>query len=467
MKPICLTIGGSDPTSGAGIQADIRTMDLCGAHPFSAITAITYQTATNFYGFKSLSDELEKQLEALLETYPIKNVKIGMIPDSKALEIIVKFIKKYDLFAVLDPVTISSAGKRLSSEGLEQRIEHDLFPHVKILTPNLAEALFYANKEYTDSRINLDKLKEFSLVILNKMFKEKDKLNEEKAIIIKSAEMEELDIIDLMLINKKQDNNFQRIYKTYKKEKIPLSGNVHGTGCVFSSAITAFLSKKNSIERAIDLAEDFFDLHFKNIIELPDKGKLIDLTLSEEKLNVISQIKEIYDLISKNRKFSKLIPEVRMNISGSLPNAKNKNEVAGIEGRITKINGFSKALGQIKFGVSDHTARLLLTAKEFDNSINYVINLKYNTDLIKLVQEQTNLELHEIKREAQPDDIKKNDLLTMKWLIKESVRKKGRIPDIIWDKGSVGKEPMIRLFGKNSKEMINKLTKIINFIEEE
>ena len=62
MKPFCLTIAGSDPTSGAGIQADIRTFDRIGVHPFSAITAVTYQTATNFYGFSPLSEELGKQL---------------------------------------------------------------------------------------------------------------------------------------------------------------------------------------------------------------------------------------------------------------------------------------------------------------------------------------------------------------------------------------------------------------------
>ena len=85
MPLFCLTIAGSDPTSGAGIQADIRTFDRIGVHPFSVITALTYQSATNFYGFKSLSDDLEKQLDAILKTYPIKHVKIGMIPDIKAV----------------------------------------------------------------------------------------------------------------------------------------------------------------------------------------------------------------------------------------------------------------------------------------------------------------------------------------------------------------------------------------------
>jgi len=190
-------------------------------------------------------------------------------------------------------------------------------------------------------------------------------------------------------------------------------------------------------------------------------------SLPKEKLEIVNQIKEVYNFFSSNKEFSKLIPEVRTNISGALHNAKNKSEIAGIEGRITIINGFPKASGEIKFGISDHTARLILTAKEFDKSINFVMNLKYRPDLIKLIQEKSDLKLQEILRENQPEDVKKKEFSTMQWLIKENVKKKGKIPDIIWDKGSVGKEPMMRLFGKNSEDMIIKLTKIINLIKEE
>lgn len=190
----------------------------------------------------------------------------------------------------------------------------------------------------------------------------------------------------------------------------------------------------------------------------------MNLSLPKEKLEIINQIKEIYNFFSSNKSFSKLIPEVRTNISGSLPNAKNKSEIAGIEGRITIIDGFPKASGEIKFGVSDHTARLILTAKEFENSINFVMNLKYIPKLIKSIQDDSDLELQEILREEQPEEVKKKEYSTMQWLIKENIHKKGRIPDIIWDKGAMGKEPMMRLFGKNSKDIIRKLEIILHLI---
>ena len=159
-----------------------------------------------------------------------------------------------------------------------------------------------------------------------------------------------------------------------------------------------------------------------------------------------------------------LIPEVRMNISGSLPNAVSKEEIAGIEGRITVVEGYPKASGEIKFGISNHTARLILEAKKFDNSINFVLNIKYKSNWINSLQEKTDLNLQEIIREHQPKEIMVKEESTMQWLIEKSIKEIGRIPDIIWDKGAMGKEPMIRLFGKNAEDIVNKLQKITNSI---
>ncbi|MHA1472114.1 MAG: bifunctional hydroxymethylpyrimidine kinase/phosphomethylpyrimidine kinase [Promethearchaeota archaeon] len=468
MKTYCLTIAGSDPTSGAGIQADIRTFDRIGVHPFSAITAITYQNAIDFTGYKSLSTDLGNQLDSILGSYPVKFVKIGMIPDVKALDIIVESVKKYDLFAVLDPVSVSSAGPRISSEGLELEIERDLFPLLKILTPNVNEARFYANTELVNGHeSDVEELKNIAKILMKKLHIEGIRPKEEKAVVIKSAISTKHKVFDLVCIKRNGNTAEDFDFKTYTKPKLSLKGNIHGTGCVFSSAITGFLARGYPINIAIERAEAFFDHRFQKFVELPYGGLILDLTLSEPKIEVINQIKEVYNYISNSKKFGILIPEVRMNISGSLQSATTKEEIAGIEGRITLINGYPQASGEIKFGVSNHTARLILSAKEFDKSINFAMNLKYNPNWIIAIQNNTDLDLQEISRENQPHEIKQKEFSTMQWLIKESVEQSGKIPDIIWDKGAMGKEPIIRLFGKNSKNMIEKLEKIIRVIEKQ
>jgi len=424
MKLLCLTIAGSDPTSGAGIQADIRTFDRIGVHPFSAITAITYQTATDFYGFKSLSEELSKQLDAILNSYPIKYVKIGMIPDVKALDIIVDVVRRYELTVILDPVSISSAGERISSEGFEIEIERNLFPYVKILTPNINEASFYANRDLLNrTEEDIVELKEVAKLLVRKLYTNNKVSDMKKAVVIKNAGGNQKEIFDLLCVSQNINSYENYDFKIYKKPKLFFSGNVHGTGCVFSSAIAAFLAKGDSLDKSIEKAEKFFDEKFQKFIEWPKQGKVIDLTISEEKVGIITQIKEIYSFISKSKNF------------------------------------------RIKFGISDHTARLILEAKKFDNSINFVLNIKYKSDWITSLQQKTDLILKEIDREHQPKEILTKEESTMQWLIKKSIKEIGRIPDIIWDKGSIGKEPMLRLFGKNSKEIIDKLKDIISLVE--
>jgi len=185
---------------------------------------------------------------------------------------------------------------------------------------------------------------------------------------------------------------------------------------------------------------------------------------TKENIKVINEIKNILDFFSQNQVFSNLIPEVRTNISGALDNAKSIMDVAGIDGRITIIDGYPKACGKIKFGASNHTARLVLTAKEFDKSINFVMNLRYLPNLINSLQEKTPFGIFKFERVTQPENIEKREDSTMQWLIKESIHDTGKIPDIIWDTGAIGKEPMMRVFAKDSEDMINKLGEIIKLI---
>lgn len=460
MPYFCLTIAGSDPSSGAGIQADIRTFDRIGVYPFSVITAITFQSATHFSGFKSLSDDLDNQLKTLFDIYPINYVKVGMIPDIKSLDIIAEYIRKYNLVVVLDPVSISSAGKRLSEVGIEGVIEKRLFPLISVLTPNSREAEFYENTDLTQVKLNdVKKVEECATHILEKMYSSEDSELHSKAVIIKSVGSDDDIIFDMLCMA--EGKNKEPKFQIFKKPRVLLNANIHGTGCIFSSAIAAYLAKGNKIFDAIKLAEAFFDEKFQKYIELPERGYVMDLSLSDNHLKVIKQVKEIYSFLINDKNHSRLIPEVRMNISGALPNATKKEEIAAIEGRITIVGGYPYASGDIKFGVSDHTARLILEAKKYDPSINFVMNLKYDENWIVLLQKQASLQIQEIERAQQPVEIKNKEYSTMQWIIQEIMSQMGRFPDIIWDKGAIGKEPIIRLFGKDSQDMIQKL-KIIS-----
>lgn len=469
MTSFCLTIAGSDPSSGAGIQADIRTFEKCGAYGFSAITAITFQSAKEVRGYHSISGYLEAQLSPILEAYPVRHVKIGMIPDKVSLKAISKYIEEYNLNAVLDPVTIASTGDRLSEFGLETQIVKELFPKVKVITPNLQETLNITNKSADINKsYSLSEVKQLSVDLLMMLYPQKAFIDIEKAVVIKSAYEDGNNIYDVACFTKlNQQRELDVEHMFFSKRKVDIKENVHGTGCVFSSAITAYMSKNLSLSESIRLAEDFFDHAFQTVLTLPGGGHVLDVSNLKGKEEILLQIKAIYRHLSQNPDFSILIPEVRMNISGAMLNAQSKEEVAGFDGRITIINGYPIASGEIKFGASNHTARLLLTAKHYDPTIKFVCNVKYRPEWIKRLQSQSKLLLHEVMRGEQPESIKSKEHSTMQWIIERSYTEHNKIPDIIWDKGEYGKEPMIRVFGRTHTEMIEKLDTILNCVKSE
>ena len=307
-------------------------------------------------------------------------------------------------------------------------------------------------------------MRKAALEILSLMTNEKIE-HKSKAVIIKGGHPEKNKIADIALISDFENKKKKQYFLKFLKDQKSIKQNVHGTGCVFSAALTAALAIKKDLYFAIQNAEEFFDENFENITKINDRTYILTLNYSPEKKAVLNQVKEIYNFISSSKKFSRLIPEVRTNISVSLPNAQSKIDVAAIEGRISIINGYPKAIGKIKFGVSDHTARLILTAKKFDNSLNIVINMKYVPDLIQKLENDSFFKIAEIDRSKQPKNISLKEESTMQWIIKKVFEQHGTIPDIIWDKGATGKEPIMRVFAKNADEMIMKIEKMLNYLE--
>jgi len=145
------TIAGSDPCGGAGIQADLKTFAALGVHGCSAITSLTAQNSFAVRATESVSPAmLEAQLAALLEDLPPRAIKIGMLGDIEGIKIIGKYIEKSNTYTVFDPVMIASTGTSLIGADIIPAMKQFLFPHVDLLTPNIAEAETLLGKKISD-----------------------------------------------------------------------------------------------------------------------------------------------------------------------------------------------------------------------------------------------------------------------------------------------------------------------------
>jgi hydroxymethylpyrimidine/phosphomethylpyrimidine kinase len=230
-----LTIAGSDPTGGAGLQADLRVFHSLGIHGLSAATALTAQNTVGVDSILGIeAGFIEAQLTTLLNDIRPDALKTGMIYSAEAVSVIARIIKGFDLDnLVIDPVTVSSSGKQLMQDSALELLKKELFPLARVITPNIYEASALSGINVED-----EKSMEAAAVILRQSGPE--------AVIITGGHLQN-ETLDLIYV----DGKFHRLRA--KKE----NGEFHGTGCAFSAAIAAYLAKGSSVLHAAEKAKAF------------------------------------------------------------------------------------------------------------------------------------------------------------------------------------------------------------------
>src|SRR5882672_7314802 len=147
--PVVLTFAASDPSGGAGMQADLLTLASMGCHPLSVLTALTVQDTLGVEGVMAIdSDWVADQARALLEDMPVDAFKIGVLGSVENIAVIAEILSDYpDVPLVLDPVLASGRGDELASDEMLHAMRELLLPHATLLTPNSMEARRLADAE--------------------------------------------------------------------------------------------------------------------------------------------------------------------------------------------------------------------------------------------------------------------------------------------------------------------------------
>lgn len=139
-EPVVLTVAGSDPSGGAGIQADLKTATALGVYGASVVTAVTVQDTTGVRGVHEVPlDVVRGQLEAVLEDLDVRAVKVGMLGSPELVELVAELLADVPAL-VVDPVMVSTSGHRLLPREAEAAVRDLLLPRATLVTPNLPEA---------------------------------------------------------------------------------------------------------------------------------------------------------------------------------------------------------------------------------------------------------------------------------------------------------------------------------------
>ena len=250
-KSVSLIIAGSDSGAGAGVQADLKTFT---AHKIYAATTITAITAQNTLGVDEVMDiptnMIEAQMKSLSKDLNISIIKIGMLSNTKTIEVISSCLTKYfeNIPVVLDPVMVAKGGHNLLDPDSVTCLIKELFPKSYLITPNLPEAERLLNieiKKAQDMKANIEKF--YALNVKN--------------VLLKGGHLSGNEIIDLLLEKKTVHKFLSKKIKTR---------NTHGTGCTLSSAIACNLFKGYDLYKSVKNARNFV---IKGIMESNNIGK--------------------------------------------------------------------------------------------------------------------------------------------------------------------------------------------------
>jgi len=247
-----LTIGGSDPGGGAGIQADLKTITVLGGYGMSAITALTAQNRAGMQGVHSVPvDFIRLQMESVLSGFGADAAKTGMLATPEIVLTVAEQLRRYKVEPlVVDPVMVAKSGDALLSEDARITIKDALFPLAHVVTPNLSEASELCGFPVED----LDAMKEAARKILRMG---------PRFVLVKGGHLAG-DAVDIL---------FDGVsFQTFEAPRLR-NRNTHGTGCAFSAALATFLGRGLTVSEAVRRAKKFITRAIDSGLDLgPGRG---------------------------------------------------------------------------------------------------------------------------------------------------------------------------------------------------
>ena len=235
MRPVALSVAGSDPSGGAGIQADLKTFHQFGVYGTSVLTVVTVQNSFKMLDVLPLDAQLvERQLEAVMEDIPPAAAKVGALGNAAVTEIVAAWAQRLRVPLVVDPVMMSKHGAPLVEADAVHALRERLLPQAYLATPNLHEASALAGIE-VDTPAAMEEAAERIAGC------------GARNVLIKGGHLSG-EPIDLLW-----SGGDVRFYSSARYD----TPHTHGTGCTYSAAITALLARGQPLAQAVAQAKSF------------------------------------------------------------------------------------------------------------------------------------------------------------------------------------------------------------------
>ena len=436
-----LTIAASDSGGGAGIQADLKTILSLGGYGMSVITAVTAQNTLGVQGVVVMEPEfVGTQLDSVLDDIGADSVKTGALLNAETVKIVAERVQQHQIGKlVVDPVLVSKHGTTLLDAAGQEALIGELFPLTYLLTPNIPEA-------ETLSRIKVSNL--------SQMKKAAAKLQKmgPKFVLVKGGHLTERPV-DVLFDGLKHYEFTTRRVRTQ---------HTHGTGCTLASAIATLIAQEVPLIEAIDQAKRYLYRALRFSLDIGSgvgpTNHYASITREIARSNVIEELDKAVNRL-KRLNVGRLIPEVQTNLAYAIPYAESLNDVASFPGRIIGVENTIKTVASPKFGASRQIHRLVLAAMEYDPARRAAMGIAYSESLVNRIK-ALGYTIAEFDRNRTPPDLAEEEGSILAWGVQDVMEEVGKVPDAIFDRGAVGKVPMIRLFGPDPASIVDLIAKL-------
>jgi hydroxymethylpyrimidine/phosphomethylpyrimidine kinase len=438
-----LTVAGSDSGGGAGIQADLKTFSALGVYGLSAITSVTAQNTRAVTKIFHLPAEIvEGQIAAVFDDLPVHAVKTGMLGSSENVEAVAKGLKHYRAKnIVVDPVMVAKSGATLLEPEAEELLTKRILPLATVVTPNRFEAERITGRSIANES---DALEAGRIMLrLGPAF-----------VVVKGGHFSGEVATDYLV--------GPGIEEHFSSPRVDTK-NTHGTGCTFSSAIAANLALGLNVVDAVRRAKMFIYRAIYHGLELGSghgpANQLVEIVRSRETLTALGNVLQASRMLEADRHVGQLIPEVQSNLAMVPLGAVHPEEAVGVQGRIVRMGELVRVQGQILPGGSGHVARIAFEASRHDPTIRAAMNVRFGPDVLKAC-ERLGFVLGTFNRSEESAGLKEREGRTVSWGTRLAIQRAGRVPDVVYDQGDVGKEPMVRVLGRNAVDVAKKVIRL-------
>lgn len=236
---IALSIAGSDPSGGAGLQADLKTFSACGCYGATAVVAVVDENTQGVTGVFPVSPSFVRgQIKSVLDDLGADAVKIGMLHSAEMVRTVKDTLAEYDVRnIVLDPVMVATSGDPLLEDDAIDTLKNVLVPFARVITPNIPEAEILLGEKI---------LSQDALPDCARRLSQGGKVS----VLLKAGHLSDAELVDVFY-NAETDN-----VMLFPSRRLD-TPNTHGTGCTLSSAVAAFLARGFALDDAVRNAKEY------------------------------------------------------------------------------------------------------------------------------------------------------------------------------------------------------------------